>query len=122
MFSSSTTTVPHIREGRLRALVTTLPRRTPILPDVPTIAEAGMPQFSITSWAGLFGPAKMPREVLDRLNKEFVSAMGRPDVQAAMEKQAFQLNPSSPERLADLVKEQLEAYRRTLAAAGVQPE
>jgi len=122
MFCSSGTSVPMIREGRLRALVTTLPRRSHLLPEVPTIAEAGMPQFSITSWAGLFGPAKMPREVTARLNREFVAAMGRADVQAAMEKQAFALSPSSPERLADLVKEQLESYRSTLRAAGVEPE
>jgi tripartite-type tricarboxylate transporter receptor subunit TctC len=122
MFCSSGTSVPMIREGRLRALVTTLPRRSHLLPDVPTIAEAGMPQFSITSWAGLFGPAKMPREVTARLNREFVAAMGRADVQAAMEKQAFALSPSSPERLADLVKEQLDSYRSTLRAAGVEPE
>jgi len=111
-----------IREGRLRALVTTLPRRTHLMPEVPTIAEAGMPQFSITSWAGLFGPAKMPREVVERLNKEFAAAMGRADVQAAMEKQAFSLSPSSPERLAAFVKEQMESYRRILRAAGVEPE
>jgi tripartite-type tricarboxylate transporter receptor subunit TctC len=122
MFTSSGTSMPMIREGRLRALVTTLPRRTPLLPELPTIAEAGMPQFSITSWAGLFGPAKLPGPVLERLNREFVAAMGRADVQAAMEKQAFALSPSSPERLADLVKEQLESYRSTLRAAGVEPE
>jgi tripartite-type tricarboxylate transporter receptor subunit TctC len=89
---------------------------------VPTIAEAGMPQFSITSWAGLFGPARMPREVVQRLNKEFGAAMGRPDVQAAMEKAAFALNPSSPEQLAAFVKEQMESYRRILRAAGVEPD
>jgi len=89
---------------------------------VPTIAEAGMPQFSITSWAGLFGPARMPREVVERLNKEFVAAMGRADVQAAMEKQAFALSPSSPEQLAAFVKEQMESYRRILRAAGVEPD
>jgi tripartite-type tricarboxylate transporter receptor subunit TctC len=122
MFASSTTSVPQVRDGKLRALVTTLPKRSPVLPNVPTIAEAGMPEFSIVSWAGLFGPAKMPREVTERLNKEFVAAMGRPDVQAAMEKQAFSLQPSSPERLGAYVKEQLEAYRKVLAAAGVQPE
>ena len=122
MFASSTTALPQVRDGKLRALVTTLPRRSGVLPDVPTIAEAGMPQFSIVSWAGLFGPAKMPREVTERLNKEFVAAMGRSDVQAAMEKQAFSLQPSSPERLGAYVKEQLEAYRKVLAAAGVQPE
>jgi tripartite-type tricarboxylate transporter receptor subunit TctC len=122
IFASSTTSVPHIRDGKLRAIVTTLPKRSPVLPNVPTIAEAGMPEFSIVSWAALFGPAKMPREVTERLNKEFVAAMGRPDVQAAMEKQAFALSPSSPERLGAYVKEQLEAYRKTMAAAGIQPE
>lgn len=122
MFASSSTTISHIRSGALRALCTTLPRRSHLLPDLPTIAEAGMPQFSITSWAGLFGPARMPREIVDRLNKEFVAAMGRPDVRAQMEKQAFLLNPSTPEQLAALVKEQLESYRATLKAAGVQPE
>ncbi|HWA36238.1 MAG TPA: tripartite tricarboxylate transporter substrate binding protein [Burkholderiales bacterium] len=122
IFASSTTSVPHIRDGKLRAIVTTLPKRSPVLPNVPTIAEAGMPEFSIVSWAALFGPAKMPREVTERLNKEFVAAMGRPDVQSAMEKQAFSLSPSSPERLGAYVKEQLEAYRKTMAAAGIQPE
>jgi tripartite-type tricarboxylate transporter receptor subunit TctC len=122
MFASSSTSVPQIREGKLRALVTTLSRRSSLLPEVPTIAEAGMPQFSITSWAGLFGPAKMPQEVVQRLNKEFVAAMGRQDVQAAMERQAFALSPSSPEQLRAFVKEQMESYRRILQAAGVQPE
>jgi len=122
MFASSSTSVPQVKDGKLRALVTTLARRSHLLPDVPTIAEAGMPEFSVTSWAGLFGPAKMPKEIQDRLNREFVAAMGRPDVQAAMEKQAFVLNPSSPEKLGALVKEQLESYRAILRAAGVQPE
>jgi tripartite-type tricarboxylate transporter receptor subunit TctC len=122
MFASSTTSMPLIRDGKLRALVTTLPRRSHLLPDVPTIAEAGYPTFSIVSWAGLFGPARMPADVLARLNKEFVAAMGRPDVQAAMEKQAFVLSPSTPEKLAAYVKEQLESYRTTLKAVGIQPE
>jgi tripartite-type tricarboxylate transporter receptor subunit TctC len=122
MFCSSGTSIAHIRDGRLRPLVTTLAKRSQLLPELPTIAEAGMPQFSITSWAGLFGPARMPREVVERLNKEFVAAMGRADVQAAMEKQAFALSPSSPEQLAAFVKEQMESYRRILRAAGVEPD
>jgi tripartite-type tricarboxylate transporter receptor subunit TctC len=122
MFCSSSTSVPQVREGKLRALVTTLGKRSPLLPEVPTIGEAGMPQFSITSWAGLFGPAKMPGEVVARLNKEFLAAMGRADVQAAMDKQAFSLSPSSPEKLAAFVKEQMESYRRILRAAGVEPD
>ena len=122
MFASSSTSVPQVREGRLRALVTTLAKRSALLPDVPTIAEAGMSQFSLTSWAGLFGPARLPGDVLQRLNREFVAAMGRAEVQEAMEKQAFALSPSSPQRLAEFVREQLDRYRMVLRAAGVQPE
>jgi tripartite-type tricarboxylate transporter receptor subunit TctC len=122
MLATPTTGLAQLKDGKLRALVTTLSKRSPLLPEVPTIAEAGMPQFSITSWAALFGPARMPREILERLNKEFLGAMGRPEVQAAMDKQAFALSPSSPEQLADFVKEQIESYRRILRAAGVQPD
>ena len=122
MFCSSSTSVPQIREGKLRAIVTTLGKRSHLLPEVPTIGEAGMPQFSITSWAGLFGPAKLPREIVERVNKEFAAAMGRAEVQAAMQKQAFSLSPSSPGELAAFVKEQMESYRRILRAAGVEPE
>lgn len=122
MFCSSGTSMPQIREGKLRPIVTTLAKRTHLLPELPTIAEAGMPEFSITSWAGLFGPAKMPAAVVERLNKEFVAAMGRSDVQAAMEKQAFALSPSSPRELAAFVKEQMESYRRILRAAGIEPD
>jgi len=122
MLATPTTGLAHVKEGKLRAFVTTLSRRSPLLPEVPTIAEAGMPQFSITSWAALFGPAKLPREIVERLNREFGAAMARAEVQAAMEKQAFALTPSTPEQLAHFVKEQLESYRRILRAAGVQPE
>ena len=122
MLATPTTGLAHVKDGRLKALVTTLSKRSALLPEVPTIAEAGMPQFSITSWAALFGPAKMPKEIVERLNHEFTSAMGKADVQAAMDKQAFELKPSTPEQLAQFVKEQLESYRRILRAAGVQPD
>ena len=122
MIATHTTGGPHVKEGRLRAIATTLPRRSPAFPDVPTMAQAGLPQFAIVSWAGLFAPAKTPKEVIERLNREFVAAMKRPDVMAAMDKQAFLLSPSTPEQLGEHVKAQKEAYARILRAAGVQPE
>ncbi len=122
MVVSSGTSLPHIREGRLRALAVTLDKRSPALPDVPTIAEAGMPQFKLTSWAAVFGPAKMPRDVVERLNREFVAAIGRPDVQQAMEKQAFMLQGSTPEQLGTLLREQFESYKSTMKIAGIEPE
>ena len=87
-----------------------------------TISAKHSAHRATTSWAALFGPAKLPKEIVERLNKEFLAAMGRPDVQAQMERQAFLMSPSTPEKLAAFVKEQMESYRTILRAAGVQPE
>lgn len=122
IWATPTTGLAYVKDGKLRALVTSLKQRSPILPDVPTIAEAGLPKFSILSWAALYGPGKMPKDVTERLNREFVAAMKRPDVLAAMEKQAFILNPSTPEELAVFTKEQIDEYRRITRASGMQPE
>ena len=122
MWATPTTGLSHVKDGKLRAIVTSLKARSDLLPDVPTIYESGMPQFTIVSWAGLYGPAKLPKDVVQRLNKEFLDAMKRPEVQAQMQKQAFAMNPSTPEQLAAHTREQLDSYRRILRAAGVQPE
>jgi tripartite-type tricarboxylate transporter receptor subunit TctC len=122
IFATPTTGLAHVKDGKLRAIVTSLKQRSPVLPDVPTIGEAGLPKFSILSWAALYGPAKMPKDLVERLNREFVAAMKRPDVMAAMDKQAFILNPSTPEELGAFTKEQFEDYKRILREAGIQPE
>ncbi len=122
LVASAATTAPHVRDGKLRALAVTLEQRSPALPDVPTIAEAGMPAFRLTSWAGLFGPARMPADVAQRLNREFVAAIHRPDVQAAMAKQGFMLTGSPMDKLGTLVREQLESYRSTVKLAGIEPD
>ncbi len=122
IFATPTTGLAHVKDGKLKAIVTSLKKRSPVLPDVPTMAEGGLPKFSILSWAALYGPGKMPRDLTERLNKEFVAAMKRPDVLAQMDKQAFFLNPSTPEELAAFTRDQMNEYRTILRAAGVQPE
>ena len=122
MWATPTTGLAHVRDGKLRAVATNLKARSRLLPDAPTMAEVGIPQYSVTSWAALFGPANLPRELVARLNKEFTDAMKRSDVIAAMDKQAFPMNPSTPEELGAFVKSQMESYRTILRAAGVQPE
>lgn len=112
----------HVRDGKLRALVTTLNRRSPLLPEVPTIHEAGLPQFTISNWMGLMGPARLPREIVDRVNREFGAALRKPEVIAALEKQAFMPNPSTPEQFGAFIKEQVQSYGSLLRAAGVQPD
>jgi len=122
MFASSTTALPMVRDGKLRALATTNAKRTAQLPEVPTMAEAGMPRFSIGSWAALFGPAKMPKEVLERLNQEVIAAMKRPEVREQLERQAFEYAPSTPEELGAFLKDQLEVWSRTIRESGIKPE
>jgi tripartite-type tricarboxylate transporter receptor subunit TctC len=122
MWATPTTGLAHVKDGKLRAVATNLKARSGLLPEVPTMAEVGVPQYSVVSWAALYGPAKLPRELQLRLNKEFTDAMKRPEVIAAMDKQAFPLTPSTPEALAAFTKSQMDAYRRILRNAGVQPE
>ena len=112
----------YVREGKLRALVTTLNRRSPLLPDVPTIHEAGLPQFTISNWMGLIGPARLPREIVERLNRELGVVLRKPEIAAALEKQAFLPSPSTPEQFGAFIREQVQSYGNLLRAAGVQPD
>jgi tripartite-type tricarboxylate transporter receptor subunit TctC len=122
MISSYATVAPHIRDGKLRALATTLDRRSPLLPDVPAITETGMAKFPIVSWAGLFGPAKLPKDIVDRLNRDVTAILARPDVREQLTKQAFDAAGSSPDELAAFVREQYEVWGKAIRDAGIQPE
>ena len=113
------TLLPHVKEGKLRALATLLPNRSPVLPDVPTLLEAGADPAPITPWAGVFGPKDMPRPVVDRLARELSRALAQPDVKDQLEKLAFEPQSSTPEDLAAMLKEQLEVWRKAGKDAGI---
>ena len=121
-FATPTSTLVHIRDGKLRALATLVPKRVALLPDVPTAAEVGMPAFTAQTWAALFGPAKLPAEVLARINKEFNAAIRRPEVREKVDAQGFQLEGSTPEEMSAFLKEQLQSWGRAFREAGFQPE
>jgi tripartite-type tricarboxylate transporter receptor subunit TctC len=110
---------PHIKEGRLRALATLLPSRNALLPDAPTLKEAGLPDVPITPWGGLFGPAKLPKEVVDRVAREIAVVLAKPDVKEAFGRLAFEPRSSTPQELSAFVAEQLEAYGRAARASGL---
>ncbi len=122
MFASSTTALPFVRDGKLRALATTNAKRTAQLPDVPTMAEAGMPRFSIGSWAALFGPAKMPRDVVDRINQEVHVAMKRPEVREQLDRQAFEYATSTPEEMGAFLSDQFDVWARAISESGMKPQ
>jgi tripartite-type tricarboxylate transporter receptor subunit TctC len=121
-FATPGTALPQVKEGRLRALATMLPNRSPLLPDVPTTAEAGLTGVSIAAWGALFGPGKMPRDVVDRLAREMAVVLKRPEVREGLDRIAFEAQSSSPEELSAFVKEQAGIWRRAVADVGIALE
>jgi tripartite-type tricarboxylate transporter receptor subunit TctC len=113
---------PQVREGKLRALATLLPSRSPLLPDAPTMKEAGMQELTVNPWGGVFGPKGMPREIADRLSHELIALLKRPEVREAFGKLAFEPRGSTPDELAAFTKEQGTIWRRAIADAGIKPE
>ena len=122
MISSYATVAPHLREGRLRALVTTLPNRSPLMPEVPAIVEVGFPKFSVSPWAGMFGPARMPKDIHERLNRELNALVRRQDVRESLLRQAFDPKGSSTDEFAAYVRAQYDIWGRAIREAGIQPE
>jgi tripartite-type tricarboxylate transporter receptor subunit TctC len=109
----------HVKEGKLRALATLLPSRNQLLPDAPTLREAGLDPVTITPWGGLFGPAKMPKEIVDRVARDLAAVLARPEVRDAFGRLAFEPRSSTPQELTAFVAEQLEAYRRVTREVGL---
>ena len=116
------TAAPQVREGKLRALATLLPSRSPLLPDAPTMAEAGLKDLSVTPWGGVFGPKGLPRDIADRVSRELQAVLKRPEVREAFGKLAFEPRGSTPEQLAAYTREQLAVWRRAIADAGIKSE
>jgi len=121
-FLSTASAISNAREGRLRALAVLLDRRSPLLPDVPTIAEAGVPQVTVRQWAGVFGPPKLPREIVARLNKEVNAAVSRPDVRDKLQSYGYAAEGSTPERLAEINRDDLALWRKLVKEAGLPLE
>ena len=113
---------PQVKEGRLRVLATLLPSRSSLLPQAPTMAESGLAGLSITPWGGIFGPKGMPREIAERLSRELIALLKRPEVREAFGLLAFEPRGSTPEELTAFTKEQLEVWRRVVGEVGIKPE
>src|SRR3954463_5064052 len=122
MISSYATVAPHLREGKLRALVTTLPSRSSLLMDVPSIVEAGFPKFTVSPWAGMFGPARMTKDVAERLNRELNVLGQRQDVRESLLRQAFDPKGSTTAEFAAYVRSQYDIWGKAIRDAGIQPE
>jgi tripartite-type tricarboxylate transporter receptor subunit TctC len=111
----------HIKEGRLRAIATLGANRARLAPDVPTMAEAGVPGFAILPWVAMFAPGKTPPEIVERLSREVAAAMNRPDVREGLDRAAFDYKSSTPEELGAFLKGQLDVWGTVAREAGLQP-
>jgi tripartite-type tricarboxylate transporter receptor subunit TctC len=121
-FATPASTLQHIKEGKLKAMAMLLPSRYSQLPNVPTAQEAGLPQLPAATWAALFGPAKLPREITLRMNKELNLAMAKPEIRDRIDKLGFDLAGSTPAELGLFVQDQLGAWGKAFADAGLQAE
>ncbi len=121
-FAPITPVIPLIRDGKLRALAVSSGRRSSQLPEVPTVAEAGVPGFEFTRWFGLWGPAGMPAVVVEKINKDVNRVLASPDVRQRLANLGSDAMDMSPEEFARFVRREIEDYARVIKAAGIKPQ
>ncbi|MEQ1774133.1 MAG: tripartite tricarboxylate transporter substrate binding protein [Burkholderiales bacterium] len=114
------TVIVHVRSGRLRALGVSSAKRSAILPDVPTIAEAGVPGYEMSPWIGIYAPANTPKAIIDKLNAESNKALKHPDVANSLTNQVLDPQPSTPEEFAQRIRIDYEKYGKLIKMAGVK--
>lgn len=120
MYSNPTAAVPHVKSGRLRALIVTGRRRIEALPDVPTGVEAGYPQLDVLGWYGLVVPAATPQQTIARLNTDMVGALNAVDVRERMKSLGQELAPSTPEQFQEQIRSDHAAWGKIVRASGAR--
>lgn len=110
------------QSGRVRALGITTAKRSPQLPDLPTIAESGVPGFEVTSWYGMCGPAGMPKLIVAKLNTDLVKVLNMPDTQRRFAEQGIDAAPATPEQFAQFIKAEIAKWVNVVKTAGITPE
>ena len=121
-FATPGAAVPHVKDGRLHCLAAMFPNRSPLLPGCPTAEEAGLGQMTLRPWGGVFGPAKMPKEIVARLEAALAKVLVRQEVIDGLGKIAFQPKSSTPQELTAFLKQQMEVWRATARQVGIEPE
>jgi tripartite-type tricarboxylate transporter receptor subunit TctC len=123
MASSTVVSVPHVKSGRVRAYGVTSARRSSVVPDIPTLAEAGLPGYEAVQWFGLLAPAKTPKEAIDALHKAALEALQAPELKARFAAEGAEPTPSAtPQDFATLIRSETQKWAKVIKAAGIQPE
>jgi len=122
MIDAISTSLPYIRDGKLRVLAITGLQRSPLVPDVPTLNESGMPGYSFQTWQGLLVPAATPPAVVARLNAAAVKAANDPEIQRMFSAQGVVMRGSSPAEFTTMLKGEVAYWAKAVKAAGIEPE
>ena len=122
MFSNLTAALPHVKSGRLRALAVTGEQRSSALPQYPTMMEAGVPGYVVSSWFGMLAPAGTPPEIIARLNAEIAKAMRTPDMKERLAGEGAEPKSSTPEALGRLLQTEVAQWAKVIKGAGIKPE
>ncbi len=119
-FATSSTGIPHIRSGKIRGLAVSGAKRSAAIPELPTIAEAGVKGYQHASWVGLLAPAKTPRPVIERLHAESVKIIARDDIRKLFLRQGMDPEGNSPKEFADTIREEVDKWKKLVKAAGIK--
>lgn len=122
IFSTPNALIPHVRSGRLRALGVTSARRLPVIAEVPTIAETGLPGYEVNNCYGVLVPARTPRPIIDKLNAEVVRILRLPDVRTQLEMLGFDVIASTAGEYTTFAQTDIAKWAKALPAAGIKPE
>jgi len=121
-FVDSSAAMAQARSGQVRVLAVTDPKRSAIVPDIPTIAESGVPGFAVTAWLGMFAPAGTPQPIIARINAEVAKALAKPEVRERILHADLEPAPDSPAAFASYVKNELETFGTVIKEAGIKAE
>ena len=122
MFANMPPSLPLIRDGRVRPIAVTTAQRLPAFPDLPTVAETGVPGYEVSTWFALFAPAATPQEIVQRLNREFAVALADADLREKLMAQGYTINGGSPQDLGNLVRAELVKWAKVVKESGAKAE
>lgn len=120
MFDNLANAAPQIKAGKVRALAVTTAKRTPLASDLPTLAEAGLPGFDISTWIGIFLPANTPKPIVERMNRDLLAAMSTSEVKDRMTLLGADILTSAPAEFADFISREAEKYAKVVKASGAK--
>jgi tripartite-type tricarboxylate transporter receptor subunit TctC len=121
-FAVISTGVPHVQSGRVRGIAVTGTRRAEALPEVPTVAEAGVPGYAATNWYGLLVPARTPAAIIDRINREMTAALNAPDVSEGLKARGIDAAPNAPAAFAAFIRAETAKWRPIVQQSGLKPD